>query len=112
MTPVEFIRAASDRQLEDLAAMTADEIERRRVEALAATMRPDGSDVLEAAALAHGCTVAMILGPRRDAWIIEARRAVIAKLRGMGWSQPRIGRLLRRDHTTIMHHLKTMRTDQ
>lgn len=112
MTTPAFIVAASDHQLDDIAAMIADEQARRRTEALASTMRPDGWDVLEAAALAHGCTVAMLRGPRRQAWLVEARRAVIAKLRAQGWSYPRIAHLLDRDHTTIIHNVRAMEASQ
>ncbi|MBO9380048.1 hypothetical protein GG804_25090 [Sphingomonas histidinilytica] len=41
---------------------------------------------------------------RRD--LIVARREVYRQLRALGASYPTIGRLMQRDHSTIMHALK------
>lgn len=41
-----------------------------------------------------------------DPMLIEARQVVTVYLRRHGWSLPRIGRYLNRDHTTILHRLQ------
>jgi chromosomal replication initiation ATPase DnaA len=42
-----------------------------------------------------------ILGPSRQPHLVEARAEVFRELRALGWSYPRIGRAVGRDHTTI-----------
>jgi hypothetical protein len=49
---------------------------------------------------------AVLVGEGRTAYLVDARGAVAIVLRGAGFSQPRIGRHLNRDHTTINHLLK------
>ena len=59
--------------------------------------------VLEAVASTSGVTVAEITGPVRTERCVRARDVVVAILRARGMSYPEIGKLLHRDHTTIMH---------
>lgn len=42
-------------------------------------------------------------GRCRDAHIVACRRAVAEYLHQRGWSYPRIGRLLERDHSSVIH---------
>lgn len=59
-------------------------------------------DVATAVAQAHGVPLRELLGRRRHASVARARAALYTALRGHGMSYPEIGRLLRRDHTTVM----------
>ena len=55
---------------------------------------------------ATGVSCAEIQGPSRKAHIVAARWQVIALLRARGWSLPKIGKELNRDHTTILYALR------
>lgn len=44
-----------------------------------------------------------LLSTKRDARLVDIRRAIALDLRVDGWSYSRIGRLLNRHHTSIMH---------
>ena len=45
--------------------------------------------------------VSAVISQRRWPELVDARREVALRLREQGWSYPRIGRALRRDHSTI-----------
>ena len=51
----------------------------------------------------HGVTVAEIKGRSRLGPAAAARQDVFLALREAGWSFPRIGRAMGRDHSTVMH---------
>lgn len=51
-------------------------------------------------------TRADIVSPRRFAALVEARAEIIRRLCAAGVWPTEIGRMLNRDHTTILHHLK------
>ena len=51
----------------------------------------------------HGVTVAEIKGRSRLGAVVAARQDVFLALRESGWSFPRIGRAMGRDHSTVMH---------
>jgi hypothetical protein len=70
---------------------------------------PRAKRVLREIAEEHGITCAEIVGDRRIRAVVEARQAVMRALadRLPDWSIARIGRFLRRDHTTVLHALKT-----
>lgn len=51
-------------------------------------------------------TVEELFGSSRKRPIIEARTDCYAFLQKKGWSLPRIGRLFRKDHTTILNGLQ------
>lgn len=63
---------------------------------------------LSVIARAHGTGIAEVLGRSRVAHVTEARYEFASALRGSGWSLPRIGKLLGRDHTTIMSGLRSI----
>jgi len=54
----------------------------------------------------HGVTVAEMLSASRASHLVEARRDLAFALRARSWSYPRIGKLMKRDHTTVMALLK------
>lgn len=63
--------------------------------------------IVETIAAHYGVTAAGIRGSRRGAPLIEARQAAHSAL----WiettmSLPQIGRMLNRDHTTILHSIR------
>ena len=55
---------------------------------------------------ATGVSYEEMKGPSRYAPIVAARWQVIALLRARGWSLPKIGKELNRDHTTILYALR------
>lgn len=55
----------------------------------------------------YGVTAADILGRRRFAEIVLARHALYAELWHEGYGVAEIGRTLSRDHTTIIHGLRS-----
>lgn len=84
------------------------ERERARVEKLKRQMDAGGVQAIIAeVALAHGVTVAEILGPRRYDALVKARHQAIIEvaIRRPAFSLPQIGRCFSRDHTTILHVL-------
>lgn len=57
-------------------------------------------------ALRHGFTREDILGPRKFKNLIRARQDCIAMFRKRGLSTTEIGRIMGRDHSTIVHALQ------
>jgi len=66
---------------------------------------------IEAIALKHCFTVEDILGKRRFKPLVKVRRKCIAMLREKGHSTTEIGRIMRRDHTTIVTSLQKIRAE-
>lgn len=62
-------------------------------------------ELAEATAAAHGLDLGGLLTPRRTAGPVAARRDLYRALRARGWSYPRIGWVVDKDHQTIMHAL-------
>jgi chromosomal replication initiator protein len=63
--------------------------------------------VLRAVAAEFGCTLEDLLGEGRPAEIALARHAAMALgRRVLGYSLPKLGRLLRRDHTTVLYGIR------
>lgn len=54
-----------------------------------------------------GLSLADVQGPRRDKQTVAVRRVVVRYLRAEGLSLPAIARLLRRDHTSVLHLLNS-----
>jgi hypothetical protein len=50
-----------------------------------------------------------ILGPSRYKQVVDARHECIALFRSRGLSTPAIGRIMQRDHTSIVHALQQMK---
>lgn len=61
---------------------------------------------IEQVALWHGVPVSDVLSRKRDARTYAARRDVILHLHERNWSSKRIGRLLQRDHSTVLHAVR------
>lgn len=57
-------------------------------------------------ALQHGFTADEVLSPSRTAKLVQARQDCIVMFRERGYSTTEIGRIMRRDHTTIVHALQ------
>ncbi len=53
----------------------------------------------------YGYTVADILGPKRRRHLVFVRNLCIFMLRDKGYSTTEIGRIVRRDHSTICYAL-------
>ena len=62
--------------------------------------------MISRAAAAVGEPVTVLMGDNRARKLAQARWAVMLGLRHAGWSTSRIGRALRRDHTTVMSGLE------
>jgi chromosomal replication initiation ATPase DnaA len=61
---------------------------------------------IEAIAKAHCFTLEDILGPRKFKPLVAVRRKCIVMLREKGHTTTGIGRIMNRDHTTIVHSLQ------
>lgn len=62
--------------------------------------------LIEAVASYYHIRPADITGPRRWSYFVEARSLVATTLRARGWYYPRIGRLMNRDHTSVLNLCK------
>ena len=60
--------------------------------------------VLDAYGLAWGTVIA----PDRRPYMVRVRWEVYEALRKAGMSTPQIGRIVRRDHTTVLHGLRAL----
>jgi len=60
---------------------------------------------IEHLAEGYGYTVADILGPKRHRHLVFVRNLCVFMLRNKGYSTTEIGRIVRRDHSTICHAL-------
>lgn len=64
-------------------------------------------------ALEFGVSVESISGEARMKCFVEARKKVCWRLsRELGWSLPRIGRWVNRDHTTVLHAVRMYDLEQ
>ena len=59
--------------------------------------------ILNEAAELYGVTIEQLLSNSREYRVVRARQAACWLLRGYGLSFPRIGAIVSRDHTTVMH---------
>ena len=65
--------------------------------------------VIHAFADIHGVAAVQILGERRKAHLVKARLDIIEHLVfDLGYSGHSVAKALRRDHTTIGHHLRNI----
>jgi hypothetical protein len=67
---------------------------------------PGGRIAALSIARAAGYTLTDIRSSKRWPRLVATRVKMIRALRADGWSFPRIGKLLNRHHSTIMHHAK------
>jgi chromosomal replication initiation ATPase DnaA len=82
------------------------------VDSLGMTPRQANLLQVEAIAKAHCFTLEDILGPRKFKPLVEVRRKCAVMLREKGYTMTEIGRILRRDHSTICHALQVMAQKQ
>ena len=68
--------------------------------------RYTGRDIIARVAKLHDVEPEEITGPSRMRHLCEARREIMRQLRAKGWSTTRIGRLLNRDHSTVVDGLR------
>jgi hypothetical protein len=83
---------------------------RRDLRSLAAVAAARGVHVaaeVEEIVTAGGMTMADLRAPSRKRELVEVRRIVAIYLRQRGCSLPEIGRVLNRDHSTVLHLLRT-----
>ncbi len=73
-----------------------------------ASVDPAGR-TLDCVAQAYGISSARLLAPGRDPLLVEARRVAMLLLAERGMGATHIGRLIRRDHSTVLHHLAVIR---
>ncbi len=64
--------------------------------------RYTGREIIDRVAKLHDVDPDDLTGPSRMPCLCAARREVMRELRAKGWSTPRIGRLLNRDHSTVV----------
>lgn len=74
-------------------------------------MTPREKNLAEIDAIAelYGYTLEDILGKSKLKALVAVRRKCIIWLRGKGYSTTEIGRIMNRDHTTIVHSLQKSR---
>lgn len=65
--------------------------------------------VLAVACDAFGVNETELLSPRRYLYLVRARWAVMYALRAAGWSYPRIGKWMGRDHATVINGIHKAR---
>ncbi|MBL9070431.1 MAG: hypothetical protein JNM03_10620 [Sphingopyxis sp.] len=71
-----------------------------------ALTRYTGREIIARVAKLHDIEPEDITGSSRARLHCEARWQVMRELRAKGLSNPRIGRLLNRDHSSVMHGLR------
>jgi WhiB family transcriptional regulator, redox-sensing transcriptional regulator len=71
-----------------------------------ATRLADAGTIVAAVADRHGLTVEVLTGDGRSRGVVAARREAMWCLRESGLSLPDVGRVLGRDHSTVLHGLR------
>jgi len=76
-------------------------------------MTPREKNLAEIDAIAelYGYTLEDILGKSKLKALVTVRRKCIVWLRGKGYSTTEIGRIMNRDHSTIVHSLQKSRAE-
>ena len=64
-------------------------------------------EIIEKVCNFWGITEEELFGKERTNLYVKARREVSRELRKLGLSYPSIGKILKKDHTTIIHYLKS-----
>ncbi len=95
-----------DEETVDVAAMSDAELARAIKVARSTGTRPLEAQ-LESVAAAAGVTLEELRGPSRRREMVELRRRLAADLQSRGWSLSATGRLLNRDHSTVVHLLRS-----
>jgi chromosomal replication initiator protein len=71
-----------------------------------AVRQPVGAKTLARIAAANGIAPSDLTGPERPAWLVELRHECMWVLRQLGMSYPSIGRVMKRDHTSVMNGVR------
>lgn len=66
---------------------------------------------IDAIAELYGYTVEDILGKSKVGPLIKVRRMCVLRMRNKGYSTLAIGRIMNRDHSTIVHSLQKIRAE-
>lgn len=72
------------------------------------TPREKNIEAINQIAYTHGYTAEHILSHSKQRKLVVARRECIAMLRAKGLSTPQIGKIMNRDHSTIVHALQVL----
>ena len=73
-------------------------------------MTGPGHAIVREVADARGIVLPILLSPCRTGPLVDARAEAARRMRSeLGYSLPRIGRLLQRDHTTVLYWLRDRR---
>lgn len=70
----------------------------------------DAMALIARVARAYEVSPEELLGPSRLPYLVEGRRVVMALLHEHGLGASAIGHLIGRDHSTVVHHLKMMKS--
>ena len=81
------------------------------VDSLGMTPRHANLLQVEAIAKAHCFTLEDILGPRKFKPLVAVRRKCAVMLREKGHTTTEIGRIMNRDHSTIVHALQMSKVE-
>lgn len=79
---------------------------------LIGTPREKLHKMMEIVAEKYGATFGEIIGTTRAKYVVNARRAIVMILHESGMSANAIGRLMHRDHTTILHAIKCAKQER
>jgi chromosomal replication initiation ATPase DnaA len=76
-------------------------------------MTPKERNLAEMDAIAelYGYTVEDILGKSKVGPLMKVRRMCVLRMRNKGYSTLAIGRIMNRDHSTIVHSLQKIRAE-
>ena len=76
-------------------------------------MTPKQANLIEIEAIAkkYGFTAEDILGKKRYKMLVKVRRKCVVMLREKGYSTTEIGRIMQRDHSTIVHSLQKSKAE-
>lgn len=76
-------------------------------------MTPKQANIIDMDTIAskHGYTVDDILGKSRMKSLVAVRRQCVVMLRNRGYSTTEIGRIMNRDHSTIVHALQMSKAE-
>jgi chromosomal replication initiation ATPase DnaA len=66
----------------------------------------DAAMILDCVAEKYGVAVGVIMQRRRHASVVRLRWEVMARMRALGWSLPRIGREMGMNHSTVLYGLR------
>lgn len=66
----------------------------------------------EALCKQNHCKINEILSRRMERYVVDQRRVVAKKLRDKGYSYPQIGKVMNKDHTSIMYMVDDQHRDE